>query len=345
MTNLEMEELSKVLQIDALKDNNSYKVGKLIYTHKNDKVIVTGNIPVTVIQELSMLPDTNTCYLKQLLSLNSKDGEIFNKIEISTIEEFVLLYQYMEDYAVSKMGLIGNSYELCDDIIEETYKEILNKVDLKIPNEEWIRKKHYFDGIYEGYIRRLSKKPFFKKEKAMMEYDYNLNIRKNIDNFDSYVNPYLSNSINLKKINKMSDQLTVSIDKPCNDGVILKVIDNDTNNYVIYDRSENGFYYEVGYYFKSQFTSFRHAFELNNVKCDKVGPGERIIITEKDSKNEKEKETSFNITTDQIVEDNGGLMPITIEQKKRIYDEILTASAYSEDITRKMFKEKKLIKK
>ena len=294
MTTLEMEELSKVLQIDSLKESNSYKVGKLVYTHKNDKVIVIGNIPVTVIQELSMLPDVKTCYLKQLLSLNKKDGEFFKKIEINTIEEFVLLFQYMEDYAVSKMGLIGNSCDLCDEIIEETYRNILNKVNLRMSNDEWIRKKHYFDGIYEDYIKRLSKKPFFKKEKAMMEYDYNLNIRKNIDNFDSYVNPYLNNS---------------------------------------------SFYYEVGYDFKGQFTSFRHAFELNNVKCDKVGPGERIVISEKDHK------TYFNITTNQIVIDKGSLMPITLEQKKKIYDEILTASAYSEDITRNMFKEKNLIKK
>lgn len=339
MTNLEMEELSKVLQIDSLKESNSYKVGKLVYTHKNDKVIVTGNIPVTVIQELSMLPDVKTCYLKQLLSLNKKDGEFFKKIEINTIEEFVLLFQYMEDYAVSKMGLIGNSCDLCDEIIEETYRNILNKVDLRMSNEEWIRKKHYFDGVYEDYIKRLNKKPFFKKEKAMMEYDYNLNIRKNIDNFDSYVNPYLNNSVNLKKINKLGDKLTISIDKPSNDGVIIKVVDNDTNNYVIYERNDTSFYYEVGYDFKGQFTSFRHAFELNNVKCDKVGPGERIVISEKDHK------TYFNITTNQIVIDKGSLMPITLEQKKKIYDEILTASAYSEDITRNMFKEKNFIKK
>lgn len=339
MTTLEMEELSKVLQIDVLKDNNSYKVGKLVYTHKNDKVVVTGNIPVTVIQELSMLPDTKTSYLKQLLSLNKKDGEFFKKIEINTIEEFVLLYQYMEDYAVSKMGLIGNGSEMCEEIIEETYRNVLNKVNLRMNNEEWIRKKHYFDGIYQDYIKRLNKKPFFKKEKAMMEYDYNLNIRKNIDNFDSYVNPYLNNSINLKKINKLGDKLTISIGKPSNDGVMMKIVDNDTNNYVIYERSDTSFYYEVGYDFKGQFTSFRHAFELNNVKCDKVGPGERIVILEKDHK------TSFNITTNQIIFDDGPLMPITIEQKKKIYDEILTASAYSEDITRNMFKEKNLLKK
>ena len=120
---------------------------------------------------------------------------------------------------------------------------------------------------------------------------------------------------------------------------MIKVVDNDTNNYVIYERSDTGFYYEVGYDFKGQFTSFRHAFELNNVKCDKVGPGERIVISEKDHK------TYFNITTNQIVIDKGSLMPITLEQKKKIYDEILTASAYSEDITRNMFKEKNLIKK
>lgn len=342
MTTLEMEELSKVLQIDALKDNNSYKVGKLVYTYKNGKVIVTGNIPVTVIQELSMLPDTKTSYLKQLLTLNKKDGEFFKKIEISTIEEFVLLYQYMEDYAVSKMGLIGNSSEMCDEIIEETYRNILSKVNLRVSNEEWIRSKHYFDGIYEDYIKRLNKKPFFKKEKAMMEYDYNLNIRKNIDNFDSYVNPYLDNSINLKKINKMGDKLTISIDKPSIDGVMLKIQDNDTNNYVIYERNDTGFFYEVGYDFKGEFTIFRHAFELNNVKCDRIGPGERIVITEQ---GKEEKKTYFNITTNQILFGNGPLVPITIEQKKKIYDEILTASAYSEDITRNMFKEKSLTKK
>lgn len=348
MTNLELEELVKALNIHSLKEQNTYQVGDITYTLKKDKVVVFGKIPVSVIQELSMLPRNKNNFLELLLSLDKRDGKYFKKVELSTIEEFVLFYEYMEDYTLNKRGLESNSKEMCDDVIGEILVNISEQVNLQLPNEEWIRKKHCLDVVaYQEYVKKLNKKPFFKTEKNMAEYDYNLNIRKNIDNFDLCVNPYINNSNDLKSIGIMRNNLDISIDNLNlgSEGALLKVIDSKTGNYIKYERTNTSFSYEVGYSFRGEDNIFTHYFELNSSKCDRTGLGERIIITQKNKKSNNEKTIIFNISTNNIMDESYNIRPITIQEKGKIYDEILIATANVEEISNQMFKEKKYIKK
>lgn len=347
MTNLELEELTKALNIYELKEQNSCQIGDVTYSFKKDKIYVTGKIPVPVIQELSMLPGGKNHFLEVLLSLDKRDGEYFRRIELSTIEEFVLFYQYMDDYALNKRGIEANGKDMCDDIISDILKGISEKVDLKLSNEEWIRKKHCLDVVaYQEYVKKLNKKPFFKTEKNMKEYDYNLNIRKNIDIFDMAVNPYINSSTELRSISSMREDLTVNIDNLNlgSEGAMLKVIDNKTGNYIKYERTNTSFSYEVSYDFRGENT-FKHTFELNTTKCDKTGLGERIIITQKGKGQDREKTIIFNISTNQIMDENYSIRPITIEEKAKIYDEILESTSFAEEVSRQMFKAKKVYKK
>lgn len=347
MTNLELEELTKALNIYELKEKNSCQIGSVTYIFKKGKIYATGKIPVTVIQELSMLPGGKNVFLETLLSLDKRDGEYFKKVELSTIDEFVLLYQYMADYALNKRGLEANGKDMCDDIVRDILKGISEKVDLKLSNEEWIRKKHCLDIVaYQEYVKKLSKRPFFKTEKNMKEYDYNLNIRKNIDIFDMAVNPYINNSTELKSIGSMGENLTVSIDNLNlgTEGAMLKVEDNRTGNYIKYERTNTSFAYEVSYDFRGE-NIFKHIFETNASKCDRTGLGERIIITQKNKGQDREKTIIFNMSTNQIMNDDYSIRPITIEEKAKIYDEILASTSFAEEVSRQMFKEKKVYKK
>lgn len=344
MTNLEFHELTKALNIYSLKEQNSCKICDIIYTYKNGRIIATGKIPVNVIQELSMLPGSKNCFLDLLLTLSNRDGEYFKKIEISNFKDFVLLFQYMEDYNLSKRGLNANGKDLCDDIIKEIIENVYNNVNLYITNEDWMRQKYCLEiDKYQQYIKKLSKKPLFKTEKAMAEYDCNLNIRKNIDNFDLCVNPYINNASNLKKIYSMDDNLIISIDNLDlgSEGAMLKVIDKNTHNYIKYERTNTSFCYEVGYSFRGEVNIFKHYFEINNSKCDKTGVGERIVIIQSNKNDKRNKNTIFNITTNQIIDDNNVVRPITVEEKSKIYDEILASTAYAEEISSQMINSKK----
>ena len=347
MTNLELQELVKALNIHSLKEQNMYQVGDITYAFKKDKVIVSGKIPVSVIQELSMLPRDKNNFLELLLSLDKRDGKLYKKVELYTVEEFILFFEYMDDYTLNKRGLDSNSKEMCDDVIGEVLEKISEQVDLQLPNEEWIRKKHCLDVIaYQEYVKKLNKKPFFKTEKNMAEYNYNLNIRKNIDNFDLCVNPYINNSNDLKSMLSMRESLDISIDNLNlgSEGALLKVVDNKTGNYIKYKRTNTSFCYEVGYIFRGEENIFTHNFELNSSKCDRTGLGERIIITQKKENSSNEKTIIFNISTNNIMDENYNIRPITIEEKRKIYDEILVATANAEEISSQMFKNKKYIK-
>ena len=134
MTNLELHELVKALNIHSLKEQNMYQVGDITYAFKKDKVIVSGKIPVSVIQELSMLPRDKNNFLELLLSLDKRDGKFFKKVELYTVEEFILFFEYMDDYTLNKRGLDSNSKEMCDDVIGEVLEKISEQVDLQCPH-------------------------------------------------------------------------------------------------------------------------------------------------------------------------------------------------------------------
>lgn len=345
MTNLEMEETEKVLQIDRLKQQNYYKIDNIQYTYRNNKIYVTGDIPVNVIQELAMEYSDSTCFFSILLSVDKSDGKFLKRIEISTIEEFILLFSYMEDYNLAKRGLSGNSRDLCDDRISEVMERVSKKVDLTITNEDWMIKKKCYDNYYKDYLKRINKKPLIKTEKSMQEYDYNLNIRNNINSFDMSVNPYLNVDKKLKSMKDIRTFLNISIDNLNlnNEGAMLKIGDKNTKNYVMYTRNSNSFSYEISYIFRKEKNSFKHVFDLKN-GSNVTGAGEIITIKHEDMETKKKRELIYNITNNKIIGTNNSLKNATLENKKYIYDELLTATAYAEEITNGMFNQKKYLK-
>ena len=313
MTNTEFIEIMKLMQID---DKDIYGNS---YAFDNGKVIVSGKIPRLMIQELVSEDSRFENFLKQL---SPKDGEkkYLSKFILGSKDELIMFLLSIDDFCLKeKTGLVGNSKDQYADILYDLYKDLMSRAKLDTSIISWFRSNEKINSMNFKTLERMNKRPLFKTKKSIYEQNFNDNIRRNIDNYDTSVNPYLLSENSFKKINEILESVNINIDIIDDDGASLEIIAKNNNNKVKYVRDKNHLLFEVTYQdYDDSIVIFAHEYNEN---------AETITI------NRDGKKTIFNLTTGSINVNGYNEVDKDNKYKEKVYETVLTATVYATNVT------------
>ena len=313
MTNTEFIEIMKLMQIE---DKDIYGNS---YAFDNGKVIVSGKIPRLMIQELVLEDSRFENFIKQL---SPKDGEkkYLSKFILGSKDELIMFLLSIDDFCLKeKTGLVGNSKDQYADILSDLYKDLMSRAKLDTSIISWFRSNEKINSMNFKTLERMNKRPLFKTKKSIYEQNFNDNIRRNIDNYDTSVNPYLLSENSFKKINEILESVNINIDIIDDDGASLEIIAKNNNNKVKYVRDKNHLLFEVTYQdYDDSIVIFDHEYNEN---------AETITI------NRDGKKTIFNLTTGSINVNGYNEVDKDNKYKEKVYETVLTATVYATNVT------------
>ena len=313
MTNTEFIEIMKLMQIE---DKDIYGNS---YAFDNGKVIVSGKIPRLMIQELVLEDSRFENFLKQL---SPKDGEkkYLSKFILGSKDELIMFLLSIDDFCLKeKTGLVGNSKDQYADILSDLYKDLMSRAKLDTSIISWFRSNEKINSMNFKTLERMNKRPLFKTKKSIYEQNFNDNIRRNIDNYDTSVNPYLLSENSFKKINEILESVNINIDIIDDDGASLEIIAKNNNNKVKYVRDKNHLLFEVTYQdYDDSIVIFAHEYNEN---------AETITV------NRDGKKTIFNLTTGSINVNGYNEVDKDNKYKEKVYETVLTATVYATNVT------------
>ena len=302
------------------------------YSFNNGKVVVSGNIPRNMIQELVLENNELENFMNQL---SPKDGnkKFLPKFSLYTKEELILFLLSLDDFSLKeKTGLVGNSKDQFDDILSDVLKNLINKAKLDNSVIAWIKRNPKIRDLNLQTLDRMNRRPLFKTKKSVYEQDFNHNLRRNIDSLDCSVNPYLLSENIFKKINDMINDVYINIDIADDESVTFEVISKYTSDKVRFYRTNNILSFEVTYK--------EHDDSIISLIHQYTEDGETITI-DKDH-----KIMIYNLTTgkmnvkgiDEADKDN--------KYKDELYQIVITASVCASSVTEEnMLKQKSLSKR
>lgn len=313
MTNTEYIEIMKMLQIE---DKDIYGNN---YRYENGNVIVSGNIPRRMIQDLVLEDSRFAGFMKQLLP-NDGDKKYLSKFILSSKEELIIFLLSIDDFCLKeKTGLVGNSKEQFNDILSEIVKDLMSRVNLNVSIISWIRSNEKVNSMNFKTLERMNKRPLFKTKKSVYDQNFNDNIRRNIDNYDASVNPYLLSENSFKKIDEILESVYINIDILNDNGVSLEIISKDTNNRVKYIRDKSLLSFEVTYVdHDDSVVIFTHKY---------TEEAETITV------NRDGKKTIYNLTTGAINVNGLDEADKDNKYKEKVYEVVLTATVYATNVT------------
>lgn len=325
MTNTEFNEIKKIFELKHNKDIYGNQ-----YDFQENKVIVTGNIPRQMIQELVLEDSRFESFLTQL---SPKDGnkKYLSKLELNTKEEFIMVLLSIDDFSLrERTGLVGNSKDQFNDILAEVINEIMTRADLKVTTSECLRQNPKLSKMAFDTMNRINKKPLFKTKKSVYEQDYNHNVVRNINNFDTAVNPYLLVENNFKPLEEILQSVYMDINIDEFDTVTLEITSKKDNNSVKYTRDNKFISYEVTYIDKDETKIiFTHKYHEE---------GETITV------NKEGRKMVYNLTTGKVIVNGLEDSDKDNKYKDAIYQTILTATVYATEITDENMLKKKIYK-
>ena len=342
MTQLEFTETMEFLN-PSIKTNNSFNLYDIEYKYIDNKVVLNGNIPRNIIQDIVLThPNFNTF----LYQLNPKDAQkqFINSLEVNDLDELIVVSLFMDDYyLLSKTGLKGNSHESYEDVVTEITRTLINRLNLTLTLDEWIRRNPTCSELYFDTHVRLDKKPMFKTSKKMYDYEYTKNIKRNVDNFDLSINPFMDEENNFRDLKEVLNKVKISLDDLDKGCVRLKITDKTNKTELLHERKNDGYYNSITYKNgEDESISYIHEFtaSLNRTEKD----GEKITII-KEANSEIVGYISYNLTTNKIKYENKSEKEATIEDKTKIYNETITANAIAVQLVDDYMLKKKTYKK
>lgn len=322
MNRLEYNEVLKTTEIPLhLWHNLNIHFGGTFYA------IVEGDIPLEVANAIYEKYPDNPYGIRVNGGCNDcNPNKVYPKLyHIDSKEGLVIFITEMKNYFARKNGL--PEIQNFDELMATINSAILKKVNPSISTYEWMQTDKENSEIFSQTILNEAKTPFGRE------------FRKAIDNFDKNINPFINEEIELdeiesylKKINISAntyDSKDINIRKKC---CQIHITDLESGNKVSYYRSPGGFSYQLHYILsEGQYLTFSHYF--STVAVAEEDKGEFIVVDYWGNDQSQKFDIRYNITQGIAGETYGEKTPITPEQKKWIYNELLKAINYASTVT------------
>lgn len=337
MNRLEYLETKGVTRIPLNRWNNlTFKFGGTYYA------VVEGDIPLEV---------ANTIYEKypgNPYGIRVNGGcDDWNPNEmhphcyhIDSKEGLVIFITEMKDYFARKDGLLETEVQRYDEIMATINSRILKTVNPSISTYEWMQGDEENRKIFFQTIANNEKTPIGK------------DFRKAIDDFDKTINPFINQDIELDEIENYLQKVNISANtysSKNSDGMIrlncgeMHITDLESRNNVNYYRNPNGFSYQLHYVLgEEQYLNVLHYYSTNEL--DENDNGEFISIDYWGKKIPQKIDIRYNLTRGVAGETYDPKTPITPEQEKFVYDELLKAISLASTITLDNMKKKSIPK-
>ena len=194
--------------------------------------------------------------------------------------------------------------------------EILKKVNPTISAYEWMQTDERNSEVFSQTVSEGVKTSFGEA------------LREAIDNFDKTVNPFINSDIKLDEIENYLQRVHISAytydseDEERKNCCQMRITDLESGNQVDYYRRPSGFLYQLNYTLgKEQYLTALHYYS-----DDKNDRGEVVAINYWGANMPQKIDVRYNLTEGVIGTQFGPKIPVTPDQEKFVYDELLKAT-------------------
>jgi len=334
MNRLEYNEVMKAVEIPLHRWNNfTIRFGGTHYA------VVKGNIPLKVANAIYEKYPDNPYGIRVNGGCNHwNPNEVYPTCyHIDSKEGLVIFIPEMKDYFAKKAGLIETEVQRFDELMASINSEILKKVNPSISTYEWMQADKENNEIFLQTVSN-GEKTLFEKE-----------FRKAIDNFDKTINPFINPDIELDESRNYLSKINISANiygseysKESKNCCQMHITDLKNGNQVNYYRNPNGFSYQLQYILgEEQYLTILHNYSTK--EADENENGEFIAINYWGKNTPQKVDIRYNLTKC-IFSSKNQKMPITPEQEKFVYDELLKAIGLASSITLDNMKKKSVSK-
>ncbi len=288
--------------------------------------IVNGKMPL----EVANIVDKKYPWESYGINLTMVNGGC---VEIEKKEGLLAFLNEMKDYYLRENNMPETEVKKYDEQMAKVTFEVLKRVNPSISAYDWMQGDEKNRDIYNFSVGKSSSTKLGQI------------FRNAVLDFDNAVNPFISNDIELDEIESSLKKIRIngcSFDfadgKYRKDGCDLIISDFNTDSYTRYYRGPETFLFKLEYNLgNNQCLEVCHYFlptDRNN-----FSRGEIISISCLGDNTENEVDIHLNLTTGEV-ETGTDKFPATSEQIAFVYDTLIKAIGYAEEITIYNMKEK-----
>lgn len=329
MNRLEYSEVMKAVEIPLHHWHNFN-----IYFGGTFYAVVEGNIPLEVANAIYEKYPGNPYGIRVNGGCNDwNPNRIYpTYYHIDSKEGLAIFITEMKDYFARNDESIET--QKFDELMVTINSAILKKVKPSISTYEWMQT----DGE--------NCETFFQTISSETKTAFGTKLRKAIDSFDKTVNPFINQDVELDEIESYLQKVNISANaydskdgRERKDCCQIHITDLKSGNKVSYYRSSDGFSYQLHYILaEGQHLTFTHYFSTKAV--DEEYKGEFITFDYLGSDTSQEIDVRYNLTKGVVGTTYGQKKPITPDQEKFVYNELLNAISLASTITLDNMKKK-----
>lgn len=254
------------------------------------------------------------------------ENKYIDTYHIDTKEGLVILLLEMKDYFARKQGLVETEVQKFNELMATINSRILQKVNPYISTYQWMQTDQENSESFLKTVEVTTKTPFGKE------------FRNVIDKFDSVINPFINMDVDLddainylSKVNISANTYNIEQETYRENCCELHITEISSKNKVSYYRRHNGFSYQLTYTLgDQQYLEVLHYYSTSGEHKDR---GEGIYINYFGDNIPQEIDVRYNIPQGVVGKTCGERIPITLEQKEWIYEELLKAINLASSVT------------
>ena len=262
---------------------------------------------------------------KKMAARNDEDKYV-KLYHVDSKEGLIILLSELVDYYARKQGLEETAVKNYDEIMTMVNAEMLKELNPTITSYEWLKDNKDFMGCLSGSDKD----------------DFTLPLRKELDEFDKTVNPYLNNDIELDSIGNYTKKIAINgsiygsygsrdyygYKENC---CTMRIHLLNEKSHIMYSRRADGFLYQLIYFFsQNEYLIVNHTF--SSVPDDNKN-GECLYIDYSVNDYMQKFELDYNITQSILEDGYGHKEEITPEKLNFILEKLREATELAKTIT------------
>ena len=349
MTKLEFEEVLKATDIynpveateeqhGSAEDIHWWNNMAIFFSH-SDYTIVKGKIPLEVANTIyEKYPDNHYGIrieggCSDWKPADWTDGMYISYYHIDTKEGLLVFITETKDYFLRKQNLPETEVKEFDKLYATVNRELLKRVNPTISPYDWM----------QGSVK--NKEKYNETVKRNEQTEVGKLFRTAISNFDKAVNPFLDETIEfddienyIKRVHIKGNVRTEYINgrKYRDNCGFLRITNRDTGEDTYYGRTPDSFSFELHRISNDKCYGLRHIYRTPTSKHDtNQSEGEMIVIATESL----DEALKFNLSNGHVGDVK--TRPATLEELVFIYNEIIKATRYAEEITKEKMQKMK----